>query len=484
MLRLFLALLAVLLAALGYVFDRVWLYVAGSLPIVGIVGYYAWQVWTDYRKHRRYASKSTDEAVSEGELEDLGIVDVRPEDRDGDRVESAASHDPTVDRTGQASPADDAPDSSSRSETSSSPVTPSTKVAPGIPDPDAVASKRSEHPDGSAPATDRLSSSDQPVLEPLLRSARSALSAHTVCVLAQDEMALKYRIVACVSKSEKVRPEGTFETQAPLLTARMAHRSTTVQALGEDERRDLGYYQEAPAVLGQMAVAPVPRPDLSTTVFLLADAMKGMELESARVRSLLEQYAETVGLLADEEILSQAGNSRSPNQDESTAVRSVAAPTATEDERSVGETSGEADRPRRALIAEEMADRDEADDPLALALVLLNRAQSIARQGDEAVRHAERLFKNRLEDLAPAARVERFGELTYGVFVPENVDELEAWAVELQETMAQETGALEGGVSVGLAVQNRPDERPERLRANAAEALREAYETGTCTIVT
>jgi len=80
--------------------------------------------------------------------------------------------------------------------------------------------------------------------------------------------------------------------------------------------------------------------------------------------------------------------------------------------------------------------------------------------------------------------VERFGELTYGVFVRDDVEAVEAWAVDVQEAMAQETGALEGGVSVGAAVHDPESPDPDRLRTNATKALQEAYETGTCTIVT
>jgi hypothetical protein len=115
-------------------------------------------------------------------------------------------------------------------------------------------------------------------------------------------------------------------------------------------------------------------------------------------------------------------------------------------------------------------------------LVHLNRAESIARQGEEAVASAEQHLRSRLEDLAPGARVERFGELTYGLFVRSAVDEVEGWAADLQEAMAQETGALEGGVSVGVAVRHEHHD-PEGLRADATDALLEAYETGTCTII-
>jgi GGDEF domain-containing protein len=123
-----------------------------------------------------------------------------------------------------------------------------------------------------------------------------------------------------------------------------------------------------------------------------------------------------------------------------------------------------------------------SSEPLALALVHLNRAESIARQGEEAVASAERLFEARLEQKAPSQRVERFGELTYGVFFRAGPDTIEPWIADFEAAMAQEQGQLEGGASVGVALWT--DETPEALRTAATEALREAYETGTCTIVT
>jgi hypothetical protein len=129
----------------------------------------------------------------------------------------------------------------------------------------------------------------------------------------------------------------------------------------------------------------------------------------------------------------------------------------------------------------EAANATEA--PLALVLVHLNRAEAIARQGDDAVASTERLFRARLEQAAPGQRVERFGELTYGIFVRQGPADVEDWAIDLKETMDAETGDLEGGVSVGVVVQGDSHTDPEHLRADATAALRESYETGTCAIV-
>lgn len=140
-------------------------------------------------------------------------------------------------------------------------------------------------------------------------------------------------------------------------------------------------------------------------------------------------------------------------------------------------------RPRGEIIAEEMEAADRVGSQLALVLVHLNRAEAIARAGHEAVVSAEETLRSRLKEASPEQRVVRFGELTYGVFYHGGLHEVEPWAVNLQQQMDAATGELEGGASIGVAFRRHRHETPASLRADATEALREAYETGTCTIV-
>ena len=118
---------------------------------------------------------------------------------------------------------------------------------------------------------------------------------------------------------------------------------------------------------------------------------------------------------------------------------------------------------------------------LALALIYLNWAETLANKG--VVAEAEHLLAARLQQVTGHRRIERFGELTYGVFYDSDLPEVEAWGAQIQQALADETGLLEGGVSIGIALLHHRHERPEDLRADATEALREAYETGTCTIL-
>jgi GGDEF domain-containing protein len=313
-----------------------------------------------------------------------------------------------------------------------------------------------------------------------LESARAALDARTVCLLVQEEVALTYRIEAVASTHPSVRHNGTFDTQAPLLTATMSRESVSVRILAEEKIaiEDLRYYDDPPAV-DHLALAPVSQPDASSTTFLLADAPGASDLGTSRARTLLKHFAETVALFLDTG-RSPTEQSDAPSIDESRTAADADDPT-----ESTTDAAGveiEDPRPRREIIAEEMEAAQNADEKLALALVLLNRSESIARRGEEAVASAERLFQARLEQLVPGPRIERFGELTYGIFFRGGADAVEQQVADLETSMAQEEGDLEGGVSVGVAVWDNED--PEALRAEATEALRKAYETGTPTIVT
>jgi hypothetical protein len=341
------------------------------------------------------------------------------------------------------------------------------------------------------------------VFAPLLEAARAALDAQTVGLLVQEDVALSYRIEALASRHPSARKSGSFDTQTPLLTATMSRESVTYRSLtgAEVAVEDLGYYDDPPTV-DHLALAPVAQPDASSTTFLVADAPSDVDLGASRARTVLSHFADTVALLLD------AGRSPDESGSEPSSQDADAVEDADEVE-GTGEIEGEIEdadmlspsangtaaadagteadpdeppRPRRELIAEEMEAAQSASEPLALALVHLNRAESIARQGEEAVASAERLFQARLEQKAPTQRVERFGELTYGIFFRAGPDTIEPWIADFEAAMAQEEGQLEGGASVGVAVWT--DEPPEALRTAATEALREAYETGTCTIVT
>jgi len=464
MLRSLLAVLAVLVAGLAFLFGRPWLYIATGAILAGALGLLGWWLWTTYQAEAPERPRPQPESEGpDSSLDELGIVDIQPEETDDGTAETTASDAAT-------SPSDTAPDNASAP--SPSGPTPATQPPPAARD------DTNGHPADTTPETPSEADANTTVFGPLLEALRAALDAQTVCLLVQEDVALTYRIEALASTHDAVRRSGSFDTQAPLVTATMSRESVALRRLTEAEIaiEDLGYYDDAPAV-DHLAVAPVAQPDASSTTFLLADAPASSDLGASRARSVLTHFADTIAFLLDADRVPPppASDAEAPEDD----ADAEDSPALTSD---VEDNGDDGPRPRRELIAEEMEAVQATDDDLALALVHLNRAESIARRGREAVASAERLFHARLDQMAPRQRIERFGELTYGVFFHEGTDAVEPWVADLESAMADEQGELEGGVSVGVAVWD--EETPEALRSEATKALREAYETGTSTIVT
>lgn len=470
MVRFLLVLLAVLVVGLAVLFGRPWLYAITGFIVAGGLGALGWWLWTMYHEEQQTAERpSPNPDPDDPSLDELGIMDIQPQEADAapeEGDERGATH--TTDDAARATPVSD-------------------EEEPASPGPSTSQSTTAQPTQETDETTDP---GESPVLTPLLEAAREALDAETVCLLVQEDVALTYRIEALASNHPSVRQTGSFDTQTPLLTATMSRESVTRRSLAESEVavEDLGYYDTPPAV-DHLALAPIAQPDASSTTFLLADAASEVDLGASRARTVLSQFADTVGLLLDAERAPDppdpepsAPSSDDANDPENPTLFSQHSNGTAEPPSDMDEDADDSPRPRRELIAEEMADAQSASEPLALALIHLNRAESIARQGADAVASAERLFQARLEQNAPNQRVERFGELTYGIFFRAGPDTIEPWIADFEAAMAKEEGQLEGGASVGVAVWT--DEDPEGLRTAATEALRKAYETGTCTIVT
>ena len=142
-------------------------------------------------------------------------------------------------------------------------------------------------------------------------------------------------------------------------------------------------------------------------------------------------------------------------------------------------------RPRSEIVDEEIWRAQDQGTSLALALVYLNCAEDIADEGGQrAVMQAESLLVQRLRETVRGARVERFGELLFGVFFKEAGEAVEQWAIRLQQDMLADSRLPGGGaVSIGIAVLDDGNASAEALRGEATQALREAFATGMPTIV-
>lgn len=313
--------------------------------------------------------------------------------------------------------------------------------------------RKKDEPDSpeEAAARERLR---REVLTPYLQSLQAAVGANTICLLKQDEIALKYHIVAIVSKNGYARSQGYFTTRVPLLTPAISRRPVLTFRVGEKgiPTANLGYYIE-PIAVKQIAVTDVPQLSTVASYFLLADTMEESGLGATRQHALLAQFARVLGAVLD-------GGEMVALDEEMPDIR-----------------------PRRDIIAEEMHRARAEQRPLALVLLYLNMAEEIAADGDESVNEAEAILEGRLREVAGDRRIEHFGELIYGVFYSAEATTVEPWVVSLQEQLRDESGPLEAGVSIGIALLKDRHLSPESLRADATEALREAYETGACTIL-
>jgi len=292
------------------------------------------------------------------------------------------------------------------------------------------------------------------VLDPVLQSMQIAIGANTVCLLRRDNGALKYHIESIVSKNAYARTKGHFTTRVPLVTPAVEKKPVITFRAGEKgiPTSNLAYYVE-PIAVRQIAVAAVPQRSSESYFLLLADTMEEGGLSGKRQHGLHAHYARLLASILD------GGEPLAASESTSTF------------------------RPRKDIIGEEMERARTEGDPLALILVYLNRAEEIAAEGEEAVNEAEAILEGRFRDAAAGRRVEHFGELIYAVFFVGDAATAEPFVVELQEALRDETGPLEGGVSIGVAFMKDRHESPEAFRDDANQALREAYESGACTIL-
>jgi GGDEF domain-containing protein len=484
----------------------------------------------------------------EAETPDAETPDAETPDAASDEAPAAEETRPSPEAESSAptstptsTPTEEEPGPAAAPEPTSAPEPPADAgQAPPSRDDDAEAAfSRPASEEGRAAAASSDASPDEPATEDaltaLVRAARLAVGARAACLIAQDEWALEYRLEAVDAAADApplCAPGTTFSTDAPLLSAHAADRPVTRRSVGgsddggggNDGEGDhcppalLGYYRQLPPAAAPDAVllAPVPRPDDPTTYFLLLDdapdALAGPDALIERFARLVSQLlAAPDGGRAGAETPSPAVSSASrpaPSADaptESDATGESAkgdseteasatgeppaengrAASASQESASQESASQDEPRPRREIVAEEM-ERAHADGrAMTLALIQLNRAETITDRGEEERHAAERALKARLRQAIPddGGRVERFGEMiTYGVFLPYGSTEAERWAVALQEELAAASDPLEGGVSVGLALMRSPEQDPQALREIATEALREAYTTGTCTI--
>ena len=306
-------------------------------------------------------------------------------------------------------------------------------------------------------AAERTAVSRREALFRLMNAIQASLDGNTACLVKKDGPAL-YSVEAIVSQNPQAIKVGSSTLSATLIDDEsIKDAAVTVLEIksSSNSYEKLGYYK-VPVDIRQVAIARVKIPDNRDVYYLFIDALAWQDLDDPWQRLMISQFATLLGTY----LATPQTDAKSSSNDKLRL------------------------RPRREIIEEEISKARENKQPLALALVYLNQAEVVAGEGPKAVRDAERAFEHLLTEIIEDVRIERFGELTYGVFHEDNVSEVEAWALLLQEEIEGQGGFyFEKGVSIGIALLQERHKSADDLRADATEALRESFETGACTII-
>lgn len=306
-------------------------------------------------------------------------------------------------------------------------------------------------------AAERTAVSRREALFRMMNAIQASVDGNTACLIKKEGSAL-YTIEAIVSQNPQTIKVGSSSLSATLIDDEsIKDAAVTVIEIKSNSNsyEKLGYYK-VPVDIRQVAIALVKIPDNRDIYYLFIDALAWQDLDDPWQRLMISQFATLLGTYM--------------------ATPQTDARTGGDDKLRL--------RPRREIIEEEITKARENNHPLALALVYLNQAEVIAGEGPKAVGNAEKAFEQLLAEIIDDVRIEQFGELTYGVFYEDNVSEVEAWALLLQEEIESKGGFyFEKGVSIGIALLQKRHKNADDLRSDATEALRESFETGACTII-
>jgi len=471
--RAFLIILSVLALALAFAFDSLILYVLFVAFLVGAISLFLLQRRsTNLKGHPTFAASTS---VAEPDLSDLGILEIRPKQKitpvtgSGNGVLAQTGNQPDIFSTHE-----DAARATTRRESVDKGTSPAAGI--DVDDGEAIAAgtasqtrKTRRAPEttaatattvrGEVKPTDRrmgfavvstAESIDERAVIPCLQSLHAAASAQTVCLLGCAKNPTQYRILAVVSTNGYARSSGQFTVSSPFVTDDSEDGILVWSSKsGDIDRSHLRYYRDKIAV---RHLAAVPFTVGEAEYVLLVDRVEAEAFNSASQRALLGQFAKLLATLLGAEMTPPQG----VQQDQPS---------------------------RREIIAAEIRRARLESRPLALALVVLNRSGEIAEEGTTSLEEAEAAMLDRLTTLSPNTRVEKFGELTYGVFYHGSVIEVEQWALRLERDIESSDISMAGGVSVGVALMKERHRSADDLRLDAKAALQEAFETGTCTIL-
>ena len=281
---------------------------------------------------------------------------------------------------------------------------------------------------------------DSRVLNVILEGFRASVGAHAVGALRQlSDDGQEFRVLGTAGLDWSMSRGDRFKCPVPLLSK---SQNLVVRSVNATDlpARHLDYSFNA-GVIKRVAVCRIG----ATSVVLLIDTVEEFGLMHPRTEDLIALFAQTLNLLFYRE---------------------------------------DPLRPRHEIIAEEIARARARGQELALALVLLNKAESVSKLGDGLIRQVERSMKSCLKRSSRSHRVEKFGELMYGVFTDGRRPSLEAWHQEVRAAVAEDSVNLEGGVTIGIAVLGEKHTDAIALREDARKALVEGYKRGGRTVIT
>ncbi|MDX1419808.1 MAG: hypothetical protein R3181_07575 [Rubricoccaceae bacterium] len=420
-----------------------------------------------WQRSQRRMPRAASPLTGPNDLDRLGLSEVRPAAAPPPSAAAPAAPDPeptpaqpleaAPDRM---NPHDDAPldetgVSSARPARSARPAETASPTPPGpsLP-PDPYAAPQSSLWNGVAPEAVTL----------LLASLRAALHAQSVALLRYDEGGDVYAVDALAGRGPETRT-GAIPAAGSALHQVPGDRS--ISLLEDDALGALQYHDDPSERVGHAAALALD--GLAARTLLVADGAAGSAPFAARHLTLFGEYADLLSHLL--------GAGSETQGDTPPDASAVDAPGAVEMEAVAGAAPEEAApedaepiRPRAEIIAEEMAAARAAERPLALALVVPHDAEAVAKEGRAAVRAAEHALFERLRGVEGSARVEHFGELMAGVFCHSGPTFVEAWA--------ERVAASGSPVHVGVALLRARHLDAEALRADAAAALRAAYDRG------
>jgi hypothetical protein len=453
MARVILIALAVITAVLGYLMENIVLLgLAGAFFVLALLTLAALAVKRRGRRREAERQREIRAASREEELRSLGISDIRPKGGtrpvvatdDGPSAPAAEESEDDVETEvsgGAAVTPEDGPLPEHAHEPSPRSVAPQPEPVNAAPKP------VNDPPESVEPEPEpfpmREAREDSPfwrvhsptAITSYLRALWAATDVQTVALFSSDAEGGAYTLEAALSHNPAIRREGRFSAADHLLETVSADRPLTVLEANDPLVRTLPYYKRAVHV-GGVAVLPVRNAD-GTTVYLVVDLPQDQVGFTERQRNLLGRYADLLGAMLA--------------HPEDAAASQRTTPT------------------RRSIIADEMAQAQEADRPLALALVYRADAEEVADEGTDAVAAAERDLRLHLEDLTPEGRIERFSELVYGAFLYDSPAAIEAWVQRVRTRGAEADMPLVAGVA------RFADHRdPDALRADAFNALQHA----------